>query len=184
MKIIFKFRVFVLFTSALLFVILFSKCNKKDNEKKCCEGYTGKITNPLAGKLVNTCHFIEQDSIAAWTARYQENKKPGLPDTLKGPKALQGLPGINYLPGDSSSFNSCIIKKIICDENCIGLRVVYGMSADKKIHVILVGINPDYSTLYIKEPEECCTSNTQQLQNAASSTVTGKIGGAEYGQIP
>ena len=184
MKIVFKFRALALFATALLILILFSKCNKKGGEQKCCEGYTGEVTDPLAKKLRQTCHFIEQDSILDWTKRYQENKKRGSADSVKGVQGMQALPGIDYLLGDSSSFNSCIIKKIICDENSIGLRVIYGMSTDKKIHVIFVGVKPDYNTLYIKEPEECCGSNTKQMLTTPSAAAAGRIGGAEYGQLP
>jgi len=165
-----------LISTALLIVMLFTKCSHKVTETKCCEGYTGKVTNPNAERLVKQCHFIPVDSIVVWTARYQENKKRGTEDKL---------PAIGEILGDSSSFNSCIIRKIISDENCVGLRVIYGMSEDKKIHVILAGINPDYSTLYIKEPTECCTSNVQGVQNApAAAGGGGKTGGAEYGQLP
>ena len=179
MKII-NFRAFVLFTTALVTIILLSKCKPHDPEKKCCEGFTGQLTNSQAQKLKRTCHFIDVDSILAWTNRYQENKRRNPGDNTQG---LQGQPGIDYLLGDSSSYNSCIIRKIICNENSIGLRVVYGMTADKKIHVIFVGVKPDYTTLYIEEPVECCNSNTQ-LQNAAAGAPPGKLGGAEYGQLP
>ncbi|MEO5888631.1 MAG: hypothetical protein ABIQ31_00200 [Ferruginibacter sp.] len=176
MKSISKLKALRLLTTAFLIIVLFSQCNKKAAEPKCCEGYTGKLTNPNAERLVKQCHFIPADSIEVWTKRYQESKKRGTENNVS-------LPGLGEVLGDSSSFNSCIIRKIISDEKCIGLRVIYGMSEDKKIHVILAGINPDYSTLYIKEPEECCPGNTKQVQMAPAGD-NGKIGGAEYGQLP
>ncbi|MEP7141758.1 MAG: hypothetical protein ABI707_02750 [Ferruginibacter sp.] len=180
MKIIFKFRALVLFTTALFTLILFSKCNKKGNPKNENGGYKGEVTDSQAKQLVRTCHFIWDDSIRVWTKRYQESKRKGGNDNQPG---LQGgMPDLNYLLGDSSSFNGCIIKKIIGNEKCIGLRVVYGMSADRKIHVILVGINPDYSTLYIEEPKECCGGTAQML--LAPGNAAGRVGGAEYGQLP
>ena len=171
----------MLITSAM-FMICFSGCKRAANAQNCCEGFTGKPTDPRAEKLVNTCHFIGSDSIAAWTARYQENttRTRGDNDTLRG---LVPRPGLNNLLGDSTSFNSCIVKKILCNENCIGLRAIYGMSPDRKIHIILVGIKPDYGTLYIPEPEECCGPDGSKKVRGAQFGP-GATGGAEYGQMP
>ena len=181
MKLILKFRALVLFTTALFTLVLFSKCHTKDNNKKGEDGYKGEVTDSLAKRLVHTCHFIEKDSILIWTSRYEENKRKDFPDNQPG---LQGQPGNNYLPASSTSFNSCIVKKLVNNEKSIGLRVVFGMSADKKIHVIFVGVNPDYSTLYIEEPPECCGGSNAQMQLTPRSAGSAKIGGAEYGQLP
>jgi hypothetical protein len=166
-----------LFVVLGLTVLFFSQCCKKckDKEKEdCCEGYTGTVTDSSSLNLLNQCHFIEKDSIDSWTARYQANKNLICNDTL--PTAINVL-------GDSSSFNRCIIKAIICNDSCIGLRVVYGMDIALKVHVILVGIKPDYSTLYIPRPGECCPPLTM-AKGVSGGGGGGPLGGAEYSLMP
>jgi hypothetical protein len=173
-----------------LLLLAFGSCINK-TEKKCCEGYTGKITNEQALKLVNTCHFLSKDSIEIWTKKYEAYKKRlgGEKDTvaLALDKAAAG-----FLKGGAVSFNSCIVKKILCHENSIGLRVLYGIDGNGKIHIILVGIQPDYSNLYVNAQNDCCGSTAAQSSTAAKSTesapdedeAAGSLGGAEYGQMP
>jgi hypothetical protein len=157
----------IIFLSATLFLTRCKKEKEDQEEEKCCEGYTGAITDPSASSLVNKCHFIIKDSIIAWTARYQ---------TYKYLICNDSLPGVNNVFRDSCSFNRCIIKAIICNDNCIGFRILFGMSPDKKVEIILVGIKPDYSTLYIKWPTECCG-----IPPPGPSFLEG---GAEYAQWP
>ena len=166
---------------ALFALVIFiqSCCNNSSVEKKCCEGYTGSvIKDSKADSLRNRCHFMIKDSIVSWAARYKANKNLIFTDSL---------PGYGKILGDSCSFNRCIIKAIICNDNCIGLRVIYGMDpVHKKVHIILVGINPDYSTLYIPRPKECCGNNAT-AKNQGDNTLSGKgseLGGAEYSQMP
>jgi hypothetical protein len=171
----------LLFALSLLLFILafFLRCNndvKKNDDVKtdsCCQGFTGTVTDSAANVLKNTCHFMIKDSIEAWTARYQNNK------TQIANNQIGGIPNVL---NDSSSFNRCIIKAIICNDSCIGLRVVMGMDINKKVHVILVGVKPDYTTLYIRRPAECCPSSTKS--KGAPDDPSGDWGGAEYGQIP
>ena len=163
----------------LLFCILMlsQSCKNYQSEKKCCEGYTGPVTGNNANSLRNACHFMLKDTINSWTARYQANKNA---------ICNNSLPGINKVLGDSCSFNRCIIKAIICNDSCIGLRVVYGMDPLKRVHIILVGIRPDYTTLYIPRPNECCGQpNMAKVDDNNILNGDGsKLGGAEYAQMP
>ena len=140
------------------------------------------LTNPLARKLVDsTCHFISKSDIAAYVERYQRLKKAG--DTSSGTGTMR-----NVL-SDSCSFNNNIVRSILADEKCIGLRVIYGVGPDNKLHVILVGIAPDYSTLYIKRPKENCSPDqnmkTMQAQSPQRDRESqDEVGGAEMGQMP
>lgn len=171
----FKKKLPFLVVALVLTSLLFSQCCKKCKEKEdCCEGYTGAITNPDADTLLDQCHFIIKDSIDTWTARYQANKNLICNDTL---------PGQNAVLGDSSSFNRCIVKAIICNDSCIGLRVIYGMDPDYKMHVILVGIKPDYTSLYIPRPTECCPLPTMAFNGRGGGGGSG-TGGAEYSLMP
>ncbi len=188
MKLSLKFRSLALGSIALFTVILFSQCKedvkKPGDEKDCCKGYTGKLTNPRAEKLRDRCHFITEDSIDSWTDRYKAYKASHY-DSLSTINSSD--PAFKFLNGSSISFNHCIIKSILCNENCIGLRVLYGMSADKKIHIIIVGIKPDYNNLYVDEPKECCPNKSSSLENLTDGItgLTGSTqGGAEYGQMP
>lgn len=160
--------------AALLITILFFTHCTHDDDKKCCKGYTGSITDSSANALVHKCHFILKDSIKVWTARFEANKHQISNDSL---------PGVNKVLGDSSSFNSCIVKAIICNPDCIGMRVVYGMDAARRVHVMLVGIKADYSTLYIPRPDECCGNNSKVATGVIPPSSSDR-GGGEYGQMP
>jgi hypothetical protein len=68
--------------------------------------------------------------------------------------------------------------------------VIYGMSPDNKMHVILTGIKPDYSNLYVKQ-DDCCSlpaaKTTPGFAPAGAPPGNGGdngLGGAEYGQMP
>jgi hypothetical protein len=176
-----KFRTGLIFSIAFVSLLTLSNCKKKV-DKKCCEGYTGKIDNAQAEKLLKKCHFLSQDSIELWTKRYDEQKqRKGYNDTLiSGMDQLSSI----FLKNSSVSFNSCIIKKILCDENSIGLRVLYGIGGDNRIHIILVGIKPDYSNLYVDAEAECCTGSMNKTLGAGLSGLTSEKGGAEFGQMP
>lgn len=174
-------------------VLLLNSCN---DDTKSCEGYTGKITNPMAESLVKRCHFLPKDSIELWVNRYEAYKKGLVPqrgenqdptDTLNGKsgemKAAMDPMSARFLSSGSVSYNSCIIRKILCDKNSIGLRVLYGISADNKIHIILVGIQPDYSNLYVSG-EDCCDKAFNKNLGAGAGAGGGTVGGAEFGQMP
>jgi hypothetical protein len=169
----------LLFALALLLFIFafYLRCNRGKIEPivsdTSCQGFTGTVTDSAANRLKNTCHFMIKDSIVAWTARYQ---------LLKADIVNNHIGSVADVLNDSSSFNRCIIKAIICNDSCIGLRVVMGMDINKKVHVILVGVKPDYTTLYIRRPTECCPSSTKS--KGAPDDPSGDWGGAEYGQIP
>lgn len=183
MKFVLKYRVLQLLTIVLLAGALFSSCNKGGTTPGCCDGYTGEVTSEQAKKLMEKCNFISKDTIIDWTNRYKKSRDRNTTQKDSATGALKNMAGgTASLEGDSYSFKSCIIKKIICNEKCIGLRTLQGMSPDGKVHIIFVGIQPDYENLYIEEPEECCGKSTIKL--SASVTGDGTLGGAEYGQYP
>jgi len=194
-----KFRInlhaAVIIISIFTSVMLLSSCTNDDN-KKSYEGYTGKITDPRADSLVKRCHFLSKDSIEQWVGRYDAFKKDlrenrdnrmDSKDTMNAKanemKAAMDNMSASFLMGGSISYNSCIIKKIIYDKNSIGLRVLYGIGSDKRIHIILVGIQPDYSNLYV-DGEDCCDKSINKTMGAGVSGAGGTPGGAEYGQMP
>jgi len=177
-------------------LVLLNSCD--NDSKKCCEGYTGKITNPRADSLVKRCHFLSKDSIEVWVARYdaykkellrkQENRtetKDSANAKAEEMKAAMDNMSARFLMGGSVSYNSCIIKKILCDKNSIGLRVLYGIGSDNRIHIILVGIQPDYTNLYV-DGEDCCdkSMNKNLGAGAGDGLAGGTKGGAEFGQMP
>jgi hypothetical protein len=196
-----KFRInlsmALLLTIAFAASLTFSSC-KDDDDKKCCEGYTGKITDARADSLIKRCHFLSKDSIEIWVKRYEAykerlNRKPDYrtdnKDTTNANpvemNAEMGNMAAGFLKHGSVSYNSCIIKKILCNENSIGLRVLYGIDSDNRIHIILVGIQPDYSNLYV-DGEDCCDKSMNKTLGAGLSTPPpgSGTGGAEYGQMP
>jgi len=180
--------------AAFTSLLLLSSCD--NDSKKCCEGYTGKITDPRADSLVKRCHFLAKDSIEMWVGRYEVYKRQldkkqdyrtNGNDTANAKvqemKAQMDEMSRGFLLGGSVSYNSCIIKKILCDKNSIGLRVLYGIGSDNRIHIILVGIQPDYSNLYVNG-EDCCGGSLSKSLGAGASGASGTWGGAEFGQIP
>jgi hypothetical protein len=154
---------------AICILSFFTKCTQSASITSC-DGYTGPVTNKQALALQAKCHFMPKDTIAVWTARYQKNKPSASPTATA-------------TFGDSCSFNNSIVRAIITNDSCIGLRVVYGMDEINKVHIILVGIKPDYSTLYIKKPKECGLE-----KNIAAKDGDGDgdddLGGGEMGLTP
>lgn len=199
MKFRIKLSMAAMLTIALAFLLTFNSCKKNDN-KKCCEGYTGKMTNPMADSLVNRCHFLSEDSIELWVKRYQSykdqlsrkndyntqdgNNKDSMNAETDKPNAEMDAVAARFLTRGSFSFNSCIIKKLLCNENSIGLRVLYGIGGDNRIHIILVGIKPDYSNLYVEAEADCCPQPMNKTLGAGLTGLTSEKGGAEYGQMP
>jgi hypothetical protein len=175
----------ILAATSFILLFLFISCNDKDT--KCCEGYTGNITNEQALKMVNKCNFISKDSIEIWTKKYEEYKKR-LGKENDSITMVMDKMAAAFLKGNSVSFNSCIVKKLLCSEKSIGLRVLYGIGGDDRIHIILVGIQPDYSNLYVDAKEECCKGANYSAAKAAGDAPPGEgaggPGGAEYGQMP
>ena len=139
-----------------------------NNKDKTSNGYTGPITDTAAKRLQDKCHFMPKDTIAVWAARYQNFKKTATPDSLNMAKL--------YI--DSCSFNNNIVRAIITNDSCIGLRVINGMDEQNKVHIILVGIKPDYSTLYIKKPARCGGVSSKK-ENSDE-----EIGGGEMADYP
>jgi hypothetical protein len=161
----------------LLLVFSLTKCCCP---KKVCCGYNGPVSPGYATSLYGIDHFITKDSILVWTERYQANKALIRNDSLP--------PAGNVL-GDSSSFSGCFVRALLCNDSCIGLRVIYGMDPEKKVHVILVGIKPDYTTLYIPRPTSCYPLPSRLAAPKAKGSdgemfYDDELGGLEMGQIP
>lgn len=156
----------------LLLMLSLSFCHLSKN---CCKGFKGEYTSEQSILLQQRDHFILKDSIIKWTNRYNERKdlfcKGGLP-----------VPGRFF--DSTSSFNRCIIKAILCNDSCIGLRVLYGMDHFYKVHIIIVGIKPDYSNLYIPRPL-ACKPKFHTWQPFPDEGMGGnEYGGAEFSQKP
>ncbi len=156
---------------AVFILAFFTKCTQSANIINC-DGYTGSVTNKQALALQAKCHFMPKDTIAVWTARYQKNK----PTTAGAP-----LPPASSAFGDSCSFNNGIVRAIITNDSCIGLRVIYGMDEINKVHIILVGIKPDYSTLYIRKPKECGVGKDAGAKDGDGDD---DLGGGEWADTP
>jgi hypothetical protein len=162
--------------SAIILIITFTKCNTVAVNESNCNGYTGDVTNKAAKVLMATCHFMGKDSIDSWTIRYQKNKA-NIGST--------SLPTVTSILSDSCSFNSSIVRAIITNDSCIGLRVINGMDASNKVHVLLVGIQPDYTTLYIKKPKDCAVKDILNQKDATKDDdPDDELGGGEMGIEP
>jgi hypothetical protein len=165
-----------LFILLLISLAMLTNCTTHTSNIVDCEGYTGPVKNENAQSLLKICHFMPKDTIAVWSARYQRNKSNINSSTL---------PNTNGILGDSCSFNNSIVRAIITNDSCIGLRVVYGMDEKNKVHIILVGIKPDYSTLYIRKPKDCAeTSTSDKGALQKSDGDDDPTGGGEMAQDP
>jgi hypothetical protein len=165
---------------ALLVTLSSTQCSF--TKKKCC-GYSGPIVSPAAIALYAKDHFIPKDMIDEWTQRYEANKAMIKNDRLMG---------ADHVLGDSCSFNGHYVSLLLCNKNSIGIRVLHGMDPDYKVHIILVGINPDYSTLYIPKPG----SNFMPVKGAKGlfginntdeeviPSFDNVVGGVEFSQKP
>ena len=178
MKFSFQKNVLSSFVVVVATVFFFSYCTPKGD---IVQGFKGNITNVSSNNLAITNHFISQDKIEEYTTRYKHFK-----DSIGG----STQPSPQSVLTDSCSFNSPIVKAILRDPNCIGLRVLQGIGPDSKLHIILVGINADYSTLYIDEPGEQGAKSgikgTAQANGFEYKQVQRRLvkGGAEMGQMP
>jgi hypothetical protein len=175
----FNYSVSKMFVLLLLIILaaVFTKCTSSTTSIENCDGYTGPVTNKNAAALQKVCHFMPKDTIAMWTARYQKNKtniNTKLPDSP--------------VLGDSCSFNNSIVRAIITNTECIGLRVIYGMDEKNKIHVLLVGIKPDYSTLYVRKPADCGVGTIEEKRVKEDKAKKGEpeeeLGGGEMSLNP
>jgi hypothetical protein len=188
MKIRIKQGMAAMIAYALASLFFLNSCTE---DKKCFEGYTGDLTDTSAKLLVKKCHFISQEQIEQWTGTYKKYfGNEGQGDSVTAALAQRVSEGL--LRNGSVSFNSCILRKILSDKNCIGLRVLYGIDENNIKHIILVGIKPDYSNLYVMG-DECCapeaaaagTAKAAAPAGGSTGTETGnKPGGAEFGQMP
>lgn len=184
MQLIKKTDRFPNFIIVLSLLIAFASCGQNLTRDNLTDP---KPTTPQARKLVDsTCHFISKEQIAEFVNRYQKLKTSS--DTsVAGGK-------LKFTLTDSCSFNNIVIRAILADKRCIGLRVVYGVGRDNKLHAIIVGIAPDYSTFYIKRPKEPCDPKAfRMLKRTDSSAVSAQDenqtlddeeGAAEMGQLP
>ena len=112
-------------------------------ETECCKGYTltENDTNESAINLVKKDHFLNQTAIEMWSQTYKDWETGRASDLSNGCK---------YPVGYSTSFNRCIIKAILCNDDCIGLRILPGIDpATDSVHLMLVGIDKDYNNLYV-----------------------------------
>jgi hypothetical protein len=180
MKQEFKQTAFLVTITGILLVLSLSNCG---GSHRLGSGYNGEITDSSALALVNRSHFISRDSILAWTVRYEEIN------------ALRSKNSQYYeeeVPVSSCSYNRCFVQALLSNEKCIGLRVLFGLDTEKKIHVILVGINPDYSNLYIPRPTGCLPDqagvDSERLPGADGNNGTagdpGVLGGLQFSQKP
>ncbi len=172
------YRIFLWGLGGLLLILSLTKCCCP---KKVCCGYNGPVRSDSVTSLYGIDHFMIKDSILIWTERYQANKA-----LIKN----DSLPPVGNVLGDSSSFSGCFVRALLCNDSCVGLRVLFGMDPQKKVHVILVGIKPDYSTLYIPRPTHCYPLPSGSAAPKAKGSdgdffdKTTVLGGLEMGQIP
>jgi hypothetical protein len=158
---------FVLAAVAFFAVLFFTQCTD-EAPLTDCDGYTGPVTNKQALALQARCHFMSKDTIIVWTERYQKNKPAASPTSTA-------------TFGDSCSFNNSIVRAIITNDSCIGLRIIYGMDEKNIVHNILVGIKPDYSTLYVRKPKDCGVGGNAAAKGGGPED---EVGGGEMGMNP
>ncbi len=172
---LFKVRTAILCIVVTMCIFLMTSCTNQVKQKPSNQTKLSLAKSNEAQALIKRNHFMVSDSIEAWNKRYLENR-----DKVVNNK----LPDQEMVYGDVSSFNNCIVSSIITNDSCIGLRVLYGMDAFFKVHVMLVGINPDYTTMYIKRPKACEGDISGQAKDSINVKADEEMGGAEFGMEP
>jgi hypothetical protein len=151
-------------------------------QKNCC-GYNGPIVSKEAIALYAQNHFISKETIEEWTSRF---------DTYKNKLSNDSLRSLVNEMGSSYSYNGYYVSLILCNERSIGIQILPGLDEQYKLHFILVGINPDYSRLYIPKPTDDKglpssrkgVWNTNRVDGDLSTANAGTVGGLQFSQRP
>jgi len=96
----------------------------------------------------NENHEISLNEAAEMTQRFRDN-----------------LPVIDYTIAEY--FGKSALEDLLNQQDCIGIRVYYGIDSDMKKHLVIVGVNDEGNDLYegnlmelsINCPPICSTSN-------------------------
>jgi hypothetical protein len=81
--------------------------------------------------LPGLSHVIPLDQAAAMTKRYRDHRN----EILKPEYANRDILAI------CETFNKIPVQHLVASDECVGLRIYYGMSEDLLCHAILVGVN-------------------------------------------
>ena len=76
-------------------------------------------------------HFISLDEAIKMTGLYRQHKENILSGEFKGKNILSF----------SETFDAEAFRTILSKKDCKSLRIYFGMSEDKKVHAIIVGVN-------------------------------------------
>lgn len=76
-------------------------------------------------------HFIPLDQAKQMTGLYRQNRESILKPELQGQDLLSIC----------ETFDAASFRTVLEQQGCESLRIYYGMSDDKKVHAIIVGVN-------------------------------------------
>jgi hypothetical protein len=76
-------------------------------------------------------HFISLAKAREMTGFYRKNREAVLAPPFRGQ---------NLLPF-SETFDRAAFDRLLSQQGCSGMRIYYGINADRKIHALVVGVN-------------------------------------------
>lgn len=116
----------ILFLPFLLAVSLFFSCKQKDKQ-------------PVKNLMPNVSHFITLDTALSMVARYKQNQ-----DSILNGK-FQGRTDVLL---NCETFNRSAFDQLLALDSCEGVRIYYGMNANKAVVQIAVGVGSRGQDLY------------------------------------
>jgi hypothetical protein len=119
-------------------------------------------------------HFIPVDQIKAYEDTFRLERE-----------VLQKLqPGL-FIPF-SETFNKQSVIDILQLKDCVGMRVLYGLSKkgdSSSVRLILVGVNSKGENLYVTKQKQRGNNAANQVKDAVPQGASGEVdGGEEHGQ--
>jgi hypothetical protein len=107
-------------------------------------------------------HFISLDEAIKMTGLYRQHKENILSGEFKGKNILSF----------SETFDAEAFRTILNKKGCKSLRIYFGMSEDKKVHAIIVGVN---------ENNEDMLPSAKESPGSTANLTVGEI--IEQGQL-
>jgi hypothetical protein len=154
-------------TAFIFFIVLFAYSGTSPGQEQPGNILSSDLNDCDYWTRLDTInHFLPAGTARRWINRYINNKNSICNDAIDGSN--------NVLFDSCISFNRKAIHKILTLENCIGLRVYLGMNDQKKVHVILGGVDSCGRTLYI----------TLGSQDQPTAKDPGTLGMNEMGNNP
>jgi hypothetical protein len=124
--------------------------------------------------LAKIDHFIPVDQIKAYEDTFRLERE-----------VLQKIQPGFFIPF-SETFNKQSVIDVLQLKDCVGMRVLYGLTKkgdSSSIRLILVGVNSRGENLYVTKQKQRSNNAAGQVKDAVPGAASGEVdGGEEHGQ--